>query len=358
MLRNMYPVPQVRIDIRDYLNVPGTGGWLAFKGHLAYGAFTDNKWQKEFTAAGNNYIQDLLYHSKSLLLQLGNREKLPVEFEFGLLMATQFGGDQYEKQADGSGKLTLDMPSNAKAFWKAFFPQAGGSDTPEGEQVNVEGNMLGSWNFALNGYVGDWTLRAYLEHYFEDTSQMFWEYGRWKDGLIGLEVTLPKNRWLSTAVWEGLCTKDQSGPMLYDGFWGQFPEYQISACDSYYYHYLYGAWQHAGMGMGNPLLPGPAYNDGKITFRSNRVRAHHLGLTGQPAEEWNWRVLISFARHWGTYENPLDKQRKQFSSLWEVTYAPERFKGWSASVALGMDRGNYLGNSTGGMITLRKTGKF
>ena len=50
----------------------------------------------------------------------------------------------------------------------------------------------------------------------------------------------------------------------------------------------------------------------------------------------------------GTYENPLDKQRKQFSSLWEVTYAPERFKGWSASVALGMDRGNYLGNSTGG----------
>lgn len=355
---NARPVPQVRIDIRDYLNVPGTGGWLAFKGHLAYGAFTDNKWQKEFTAAGNKYIQDLLYHSKSLLLRLGNREKLPVEFEFGLLMATQFGGDQYEKQADGSGKLTLDMPSNAKAFWKAFFPQAGGSDTPEGEQVNVEGNMLGSWNFALNGYVGDWTLRAYLEHYFEDTSQMFWEYGRWKDGLIGLEVTLPKNRWLSTAVWEGLCTKDQSGPLLYDGFWGQFPEYQISACDSYYNHYLYGAWQHAGMGMGNPLLPGPAYNDGKITFRSNRVRAHHLGLTGQPAEEWNWRVLISFARHWGTYENPLDKQRKQFSSLWEVTYAPERFKGWSASVALGMDRGNYLGNSTGGMITLRKTGKF
>ena len=171
-------------------------------------------------------------------------------------------------------------------------------------------------------------------------------------------MTLPKNRWLSTAVWEGLCTKDQSGPLLYDGFWGQFPEYQISACDSYYNHYLYGAWQHAGMGMGNPLLPGPAYNDGKITFRSNRVRAHHLGLTGQPAEEWNWRVLISFARHWGTYENPLDKQRKQFSSLWEVTYAPERFKGWSASVALGMDRGNYLGNSTGGMITLRKTGKF
>lgn len=86
------------------------------------------------------------------MLRLGNKEKLPLEFEFGLLMAAQFGGDQYLKLEDGSTEKVLDMPDNLKAYWKAFFPQAGGSDTPEGEQVNVEGNMLGSWNFALNYY--------------------------------------------------------------------------------------------------------------------------------------------------------------------------------------------------------------
>ena len=188
------------------------------------------------------------------------------------------------------------MPDNLKAYWKAFFPQTGGSDTPEGEQVNVEGNMLGSWNFALNYYLGQWKFRAYLEHYFEDTSQMFWEYGRWKDGQIGLEITIPKNRWITSAVWEGLCTKDQAGPLLFDSFWGQFPEYQISADDNYYNHYIYGGWQHQGMGMGNPLLPGPAYNaDHSISFRSNRVRAHHLGISGQPSPEWGYRMLISFA---------------------------------------------------------------
>ena len=149
-----------------------------------------------------------------------------------------------------------------------------------------------------------------------------------------------------------MCIRDR-----FDSFWGQFPEYQISADDNYYNHYIYGGWQHQGMGMGNPLLPGPAYNaDHSISFRSNRVRAHHLGISGQPSPEWGYRMLISFARHWGTYDIPLDQQRKQFSSLYEATYTPKWAKGWSASAALGLDRGNYLGNSTGGMLTIRKTG--
>lgn len=354
---NTQPVPQIRGEIKEYLNVPGTKGWFAFKGHIAYGSFPENGWQKDFVRPGQYYVKNVLYHSKSLMMRLGNKEKLPLEFEFGILMATQFGGDKYLKLADGSTQKVLDMPNNLKAYWKAFWPQAGGDDTPEGEQVNVEGNMLGSWNFALNYYLGEWRFRAYLEHYFEDHSQMFWQYGCWKDGQLGLEITFPKNRWISSVVWEGLSTKDQTGPLQYDSFWGQFPEYQISADDDYYNHYLYGAWQYQGMGMGNPLLPGPAYNaDHRITFRSNRVTAHHLGFNGQPSPEWGYRVLVSFAKHWGTYKAPLDKQCKQFSSLYEVTYTPAWAKGWKASLALGLDRGNYLGNSTGGMLTLQKTG--
>lgn len=356
---NARPVPQVRGEIREYLPLGFTGNWLALKGHIAYGRFTDDGWQRKFAGVNQQYVQDVLYHSKSLLFRLGNREKLPVEFEFGLLMATQFGGDLYRRTADGGRELLTDMPDGPEAFWKAFFPQAGGSDTPAGEQVNVEGNMLGSWNFALTYYLKGWKLRAYLEHYFEDHSQMFWEYGRWKDGQLGIEVTLPRNRWVSTVLWEGLSTKDSSGPLLYDGFWGSFTDVQMSGGDSYYTNYIYQGWQHAGMGMGNPLLPGPLYNgDGKITFRSNRVRANHLGIAGNPSEEWSWRMLASFTRHWGTYAAPLDKQRKQFSSLYEVTYQPKRAKGWSASIGLGMDRGNYLGNSTGGIITIQKTGKI
>lgn len=356
---NTRPVPQIRAEIRDYLDIPGLGHWLALKGHLAYGKFMDGNWQEDFAGTNQLYAKKIKYHSKSLMFRLGNREKLPLEFEFGLLMATQFGGDQYRKRADGSSEQTIDMPDGLKSYWKAFFPTAGGEDAPEGEQVNVEGNMLGSWNFALNYYCGDWTIKAQLEHYFEDHSQMFWEYGRWKDGQLGIEITPPRNRWITSVLWEGLSTKDSSGPILYDGFWGSFDDLQMSGGDSYYNHYIYQAWQHHGLGMGNPLLPGPLYNsDGSITFKSNRMKGQHIGICGDPTEEWSWRILASYARHWGTYVTPLDKVRKQFNGLAEVTYSPLWAKGWKVSVAAALDRGNYLGNSTGGMITLSKTGGF
>lgn len=354
---NAHPLPQIRAEMPEFWNVPGTKGWFAFKGHIAYGSFAEYDWQRNHVNPGGTFTENVLYHSKSLMLRFGNKERFPLEFEAGILMAAQFGGNRYRKQADGSVTLETDMPENLKAYWKAFFPQAGGEDTPYGEQTNIEGNQVGSWNFALNCYMGDWKFRAYLEHYFEDHSQMFWEYGRWKDGQLGLEITFPKNRWITSAVWEGISTKDQTGPLLYNGFDGQFPEYQISGNDDYFNHYIYGAWQYMGMGMGNPLVPAPIYNeDHSISFRSSRIRANHLGISGNPSSEWSYRLLVSFARYWGTYYNPLDKQRKQFYSLYEAAYSPRWAKGWSASLALGLDRGNYLGNSTGGMLTLRKTG--
>ena len=355
---NAHPVPQIRVEMPEYWNVPGTKGWFAFKGHLAYGSFAEYEWQRDYVKPGQYFTEGVLYHSKSLMLRLGNKEKFPLEFEVGILMAAQFGGNRYQKMEDGTVRLDVDMPDNLKAYWKAFFPQTGGTDTPEGEQVNVEGNHLGSWNFALNYYVGDWKFRAYLEHYFEDQSQMFWEYGRWKDGQIGLEINFPKNKWITSIIWEALNTKNQSGPILYDGShgWEKY-NYQISAQDNYYNHNIYDGWQYMGMGMGNPLLPGPLYNeDHSISFRSNRVRAQHLGISGNPSNEWNYRILITFTRHWGTYKNPLEKQLKQFSSLYELTYSPNWKKEWNISLALGLDRGNYLGNSTGGILTVRKTG--
>lgn len=355
---NAHPVPQIRIDIPEYVAVPGTGGWLALKGHLAYGAFTDDRWQEAFVASGNYWARDVMYHSKSLMFRIGNRKKFPLEFEIGMLMAAQFAGDQMLKNTDGTSSVRIDMPDGIKSFFKALIPTSGGNDTPWGDQVNVEGNHLGSWNFALTYQGGDWRLRAYLEHYFDDHSQMVWQYGRWKDGQLGIEINLPANRWVGTVLVETMSTKQQTGPILYDEFAGSLG-YQVSAADNYYNNYCYQAWQHWGQGMGNPLLPSPIYNDdGQLTFKSNRVCSWHIGVDGAPSDEWKWRVLTSFARHWGTYAVPLDKLCRQFSSLYEVTYSPQWAMGLSFTVGLGLDRGNYLGNSTGGMLTISKTGQI
>ena len=55
---NARPIPQIRIEIKDFLNIPGLGNWLAFKGHLAYGLFVDSSWQEDFVGNGNYFKCD------------------------------------------------------------------------------------------------------------------------------------------------------------------------------------------------------------------------------------------------------------------------------------------------------------
>lgn len=359
---NTRPVPQVRISVEDYTVVPGTGDWVSFKGHIAYGRFADDGFQRDFAGSQQMaYVEHALYHSKRLMFRIGNERKFPLSGELGLHMAAQFGGTRHQF-INGKEEL-YSMPTGLRNYWNIFCAGTGGTDTPLGDQLNVEGNQLGSWNFALNYTANTWKVRAYYEHYFEDHSQMFLEYGRWKDGHLGIEITLPKNKWISTVLWEGLATKDQSGSFYYDGddrFDPEtlgFPGVQISARDSYYNHSFYQSWHHQGQAMGNPLLVSPVYNlNGSLNFRSNRIKSHHVGFDGNPSEQWYYRVLVSYTRHWGMYGNPFDEVRKQGSAMAEVTFSPKVWKGWHFTGALALDKGSYPGDSFGGLITIKKVG--
>lgn len=363
---NTRPVPQVRVEIADYYTVPGTKGWFAFKGYIAYGRFVDDNWQEDFARSNHQtYVEDVLYHSKMLMLKIGNKEKFPLEAELGMLMSAQFGGKRhsfsYNETLGEWTETVTSSPRDLKTFAKVFAAKSGGSNSLSGDQVNVEGNHVGSWNFALNYYLSDWKFRVYLEHFFDDHSQMFLEYGRWKDGQLGFEISVPKNKFVSTLLWECIATKDQSGPILYDGDSrfanAAYSGVQVSAMDDYYNHYFYQSWSHYGLGLGCPLLAGPIYNtDGNMEYRSNRMRAHHVGLSGNPTDEWGWRALVSYSLQWGTYSNPLDKICSQLSSLYEVTYSPKNLDGWHFTLAGAVDHGDYLGNSGGAMITIRKEG--
>lgn len=348
---NARPIPQIRASIKDFTSIPYTKKWISFKGHLAYGWCTDGNWQEKFAGIEQYFLKNVLYHSKSLALRIGDRKNAPITLEFGLLDIAQFGGEKYLKKTDNKKELVQKFPTGFNSYWKALFPKQ------ESTLMNVEGNHSGSWTANIIYYGKDWSLRTYLEHYFEDHSQMFMEYGLWKDGQIGIELTLPQNLWINKVVWEGLNTTDQTGPILYDGIAGSFPDIQISGGDNYFNNGQYMAWQHWGMGMTNPLIPGPMYNtDGKILYQSSRVKASHIGIYGVSGKKWSYRCLASYAKHWGTYPLPFDRIKKQFSGMIEITYTPISHKEWSITLAIATDRGNFLGNSNGGMITLKKVG--
>lgn len=350
---NARPIPQVRAGIFDYADFWGTKGWFAVKGYLAFGKFTDNRWIRHWANPEFKYTLGTLYHSKALFLRGGNAKKFPLEFEIGLEMATQFGGTCYYPNG-----TSQKMPTGWRNWIKAIIPKGGDSTTPAGEQLNVEGNFLGSWNFSLawKPAYADWGVRAYYEHFFEDHSMLWIQYP-WKDGLYGVEARLPKNRWVSDITYEFLYQKDQSGPVYWDHT-SEIPE-QVSGRDNYYNHYIYNGWQHWGMGIGNPFTISPIYNaNHQMKFLSTRFWAHHLGFKGEPSDQIAYRVLASYQKSWGTYTDPFDDPKSAFNLLTEVSWKPKKLKGWQADFGFGMDAGSLIGHSYGVSLKISKTGWF
>lgn len=118
---NARPLPQVRFGVPDFLNIPGTRNWLAIKGYIAYGAYTDNGWQRRHNNnSGYKYTANSLYHTKAGFLRIGNTEKFPLSLTGGLEMSCQFGGHAWNLM-EGNKVYDEDLPSGLKSFWNAFF---------------------------------------------------------------------------------------------------------------------------------------------------------------------------------------------------------------------------------------------
>ena len=349
---NARPIPQVRLEMHDFWAIPGTRGIFSFKGHIAYGWYTDAKWQKKFNAGTNNiYTNGSMFNSKALFILLGNRDLFPLEVTGGLEMACQFGGTGWNLSQYGGGAMEQGISLGCN-LWTAFLP--GGGDVNDENYTNAAGNHVGSWHLRMDWLQKKWGLGVYMEHMFEDHSQMFFQYG-WKDMLLGLELNLPKNPILSTLVYEYNSTMHQSGPIYHDKT--EENAQQISARDEYYNNHIYGAWQQGGFTMGNPLILSPIYNNylghsGNLSPWHNRVRVHHLGLMGNPSNEWKWRFMFTHQYSLGTYMTPVMEPCSANYILLETTDTPSWCRGLSFTASYGHNDGKLLGSSNAAMLSI------
>lgn len=354
---NSLAVPGIMLSLPDYWNISGRGDWAAIRGFISYGMQTDGRFQRSYVAPGSGYSRYVLHHRKAGYLRLGNERKFPLVFEGGLEMATQFGGTVY--RTDKQGKpYTIKPGHSLRDFVDATFGTGG--DPTDDIYANATGNTVGSWLMRLSWKGKGWSAALYYDHYFEDHSQMFWQYG-WRDGLIGAEVNLPENPVVSTLVFERLETRYQSGPLYHDHT-ANIPD-QISAKDDYYNHGLYTGWEHWGQAMGNPLYVSPLYwHDKSLFFRSNRFLAHHAGISGQPLPWLGYRALYTHERSVGSYlRGSFIPARTTDSFLLEATLSPTRvgklnMSGWSAQLGFALDRGDLIGDNTGFNITITRRG--
>lgn len=349
---NALAIPQLRIGTTGFAPFWGTKGWLSVKAYLSYGMFTDSNWEKHWVTPGYQWASDILFCSRGLWFRIGKKEVYPLTLDLGIEMETQFGGTIHQSDGD------LKMPNGFIDWLKAFIPFAGNSSTPESEQTNVQGNMNGEYNVSISwNPAKNWNLRVYYEHFFEDHSQMFLEYGFWKDGLVGVELTFPENPFVNKFLYEYVATKDQTGAVNHD-YTPEIPE-QVSGRDGYYSHYLYGPWQNWGMSMGTPFAISPLYNRShRMMMYNSRFILNHFGVEGNPLENLRWRMLLSFSQNWGTYNLPLPYKMNNFSGLVEVEGKLNKLPGWFAKVTLAWDRGALLGNNFGGMISIGYQGNI
>ena len=124
---NAQPIPMARVAV-NYFSIPFTNGWWKWKLHIAYGMTTDGCWQKDWVKLHGKYTSNTLYHDKSLYWKFGKEDArcVPLTFEIGLQMATQFGGKAYNVLARDSKELAdMDLPENLKAFWNAIWERTG-----------------------------------------------------------------------------------------------------------------------------------------------------------------------------------------------------------------------------------------
>lgn len=374
---NARPVPQLRLAVPEYMALPFTNGWLHFKGHMAYGIMTDDNWQHDFTKKKHKYAENVLYHSKAGFLKIGNENVFsPFSVEIGLEMASNFGGTSYTPDENGN-MIALNCNKSFKAFWNAFLP--GGADASETTYQNVEGNHVGSWLMRFNYDTDIWRFSIYADKFFEDHSAMFMldydGYGDdddWrvrnknryllyelKDIMLGAELNLKNDGWINSVVLEYIYSKYQSGPIYHDHTSTILDH--IGGKDDFYNHYIYTGWQHWGQVMGNPLYRSPIYNsDGNINIKNNRFMAFHLGIDGRPADNFSYRILVSWQDGLGTYDDPYDCVHHNASFLVEGLYSfrGRRFDGWSIKGGYAMDFGKILGHKYGFQLTLTKTGNF
>lgn len=343
---NARPIPQIEAGFPYFVTIPLTNEWLQIQGGLSYGWFLDDKYKENKVEKTGSYATDVLYHRKYAYFKV--EKNTPWSFILGLEMDTQWGGNMYD-----NGELKTTSPGNLKNFFKILIPMSGGSDSNTTDQVNILGNVFGSWHFIFNYKFDDFSLKAYHEHFFEDHSGMFFK--NIPDGLYGIEVNLNKKALISSFLVEYIHTKNQTGPFL----WDTNPNIpiQVSAGDNYYNHGDYISLSNYGMVIGNPLLVSPIYNkNASLLVYNNRIMAFHAGMSGYLSDNLQYRLLLTHSRSWGMHGIPSTSIRSQFSTMAEAKYTHPKLSGWEFSGALAYDDAKTMvGNNLGFRVKIAKT---
>lgn len=347
---NARPIPEVNISIPEFTVVPLTKGWAQVKGDFAIGRSFDKAYLSDFTGGGQTYVDNVLWHHKSLYLQIKDtRGDFPLSGVVGVQHWAQWGGTSTNPNVG-------EQPHSLKDFIRVVCGKEGGGDATASDQINVLGNHYGSYDFQLTYTAERWRLSAYHQHYFEDKSGMIFVNNL--DGLWGARLDVPEFPWIRKVVVEYLTTRDQSGPFHFIGFDHDLHPGTGGGGDNYYNNgeYTTGA-SYFNRAIGSPLILSPEYNEGgQLGFQNNRMRDWHLAAEGSLSPQVDYRMMVTFMNSWGRHAAPFLQKRRAAAGLIDITYRHPRLDGWRFTGSLAADAGSMLGDNIGFSLRIAKEG--
>lgn len=356
---NARPMPGLKAGFVNFQNIPFTHGWVQINGEVGYYKAMDKNWINNHDNQYNHFTTTGYWvNYKNLYLRTNPNKR--VVATVGMQAACQFGGTRVMRE-DGAVTETIKQKADAEAFFKALIPGSGGS--AEGDHY-YEGNHLGSWDAALDVKLNRATkVRLYWQSPWEDGSGIGKLNGF--DGLYGIEFQSANalNCHLNGVVLEYFDFTNQSGPIHYapGDHEGTTLTEEATGADDYYNNYAFNGYHNLGMSIGSPMIQGPIYNlDGYTRFADNMMRGFHVGVRGtiDNAGLWQYRVMASHRKSWGTPFVPRIEPVESTSFMAEVTWTNVYVKGLSVNARFAMDHGKLTGNNVGALVSVVYSGNF
>ena len=347
---NSRPIPEINLYALDFITLPWTNGWLQVKTNFAVGRSFDTDYLDSFIGEKQYYIQNMLWHHKSLYLRIKDAENdFPFSFIVGIRHVVQWGGEATDPL------FKRQQPHAMKDFLRVMFGLSGGKTATISDQVNALGAHYGTYDFRLGYEKDDRAIYGYYQHIFNDGSGM--EFYNALDGLWGIQVDLPKFTRMKKIVFEHLYTLNQSGPFHYIWFdHHKYPGYGGGA-DNYYNNGEYTTgFSYFNRSQGTPFLLSPEYNiNGELGFKHNRVKAWYLGVEGDISRYLSWRFRLSTMESVGTAYVPTLRKLTSTSFITDFSYS---CKDWTFTSSIAADNGQLLGNHWGFNVSVARQVMF
>ena len=342
---NATPVPKIKLETREFTDIPFTDGFFQFYAHYSDG----------FLESGR-VVPSPGLHQKSLYLR----------FSIGDFTGT--GGILHNVMWGGGESPRGPRPKSFSDYLRIVFSRSADpeSDATGGEINNRLGNTVGAYDFAAQYETEQFIIEATRLFYLEDTPatkfRSPWD-GTWSFGIKRKE----EGHWINQIHYEHIHTINQDAK-------NEIPKGRAN----YYNHAIYqSGWSYYGNGLGNPLL---TYDRelGRIT--NNMIIGHHLGLSGTPTDRFSYRGMITYSRNYGICDQrispgncrqilsddsipdhvtllPLkDFRQDQYLILLELDYLLSASQKIWLTASAAADFGDYTDNTRGIIIGIKWSG--